>query len=85
MSKRHVIMEWYVLKDKHEHTTNVPSRLFIGKQLYNLLSDASLCKLWRNRLTKQKFKLKYLINKTLQHKSIKEVVFQFQILLYIMQ
>ena len=55
---------------------NVARCLFIGKQLYNLLSDASLCKDVIIRQNKE-FKLKYLINKTLQHKNTKELVLQF--------
>ena len=34
-----------MVKDKHEQAINFTLRLFIGKELYNLLSDVSLCKL----------------------------------------
>ena len=59
------------IKDKHKHPINDARRLFIGKQLYNLLSDSSLCKCDVISGHNKKFKLKYLINKTLQRKSTK--------------
>ena len=39
-----VDVEYQSFINKHEQTINFRSRVFIGKQLYNLLSDASLCK-----------------------------------------
>ena len=62
------------IKDKHEHTINVPPRFFIGKQLYNLRSDASFAKCDVISGENQQFKLKYLINKTIQRKSKKETI-----------
>ena len=66
------------VKDKHEPKTINFSPRLVGKQLYNLLSDASLCKCDVISGQNKKFKLKYLVNKTLEGKSTEELVLQFQ-------
>ena len=36
------------IKDRQKRAIDFLNRLFIGKQLYSLISDDSLCKVWRN-------------------------------------
>ena len=65
------------IKDKHEHPINVPPRLLSKNNfiIYFLMPHDAKCDVISQQY--KKFKLKYLINKTLQRKSTKELVLQF--------